>query len=96
MFLTRTLGLSCAYKVGVISHPEVSIIEYKSCFKYLILASDGFWSVEENDEAVKYFEKWQKGGLEGLAGALMGEAVRRWSSKNVLMDDITLIFVGFN
>jgi serine/threonine protein phosphatase PrpC len=60
------------------------------------MASDGFWSVEENDEAVKYFEKGKKGELETLAGALMGEAVRRWSSKNVLMDDITLILVALN
>ncbi len=55
MFLTRTLGLSCAYKIGVISQPEVNVIEYKPCYRYLILASDGFWSVEENDEVVKYF-----------------------------------------
>jgi serine/threonine protein phosphatase PrpC len=55
MFLTRTLGLSCAYKIGVISQPEVSVIDYQSCFKYLLLASDGFWTVEENDEAVKFF-----------------------------------------
>ncbi len=31
-----------------------------------------------------------------MVGALMGEAVRRWTNKNVLMDDITLIFVALN
>jgi serine/threonine protein phosphatase PrpC len=57
MFVTRTLGLSCAYKIGVHSQPEMSIIEYKTCYKYLIIGSDGFWSVEENDEAVKFIER---------------------------------------
>lgn len=47
--VTRTMGLSCSYKLGVNSEPEISILKFKSCYKFLVLGSDGLWTVEDND-----------------------------------------------
>ncbi|NCQ53536.1 MAG: hypothetical protein GW803_05670 [Caldiserica bacterium] len=46
MTITRTLGLSCAYKLGVIPDPEASIYKVDCSFRFLVLASDGLWTVE--------------------------------------------------
>lgn len=69
--VTRTLGLSCSYKLGVISEPEVSIIKYKTCFKFLLIASDGLWRVESNDEAINMFYKMPVTNSVGYANSLM-------------------------
>ena len=92
MFVKRTLGLSCAYKIGVETEAEVSVLEYRSCYRFMIVATDGFWDVVDCEEAVRLVERG--GELEKAGGQLMEEAVRRWKAKNLLMDDISFIIVA--
>ena len=51
-FITRALGLACGAKAGIISDPEVSVLGYNKRMRFLVIATDGLWFVQENDEVV--------------------------------------------
>lgn len=91
--ITRTLGLSCGYKLGVTPEVEVGIYRVQTSFRYLVLASDGLWTVEDNDEVVAILEKSTPATLVNYTSSLMFEALKRWRLREELMDDISIIVV---
>ena len=92
--ISRALG-DKDFKIGPLegilsSEPDVSEVFLTSSDYFIILASDGFWDVVTNDEAivltVQYFSRYSVYNLGKVTKELVNEAVRRGST-----DDITVL-----
>ena len=60
--------------------------------KFIILASDGIWEFISSDEAVDIVKLYYlNNDLEGALNYLYNESVKRWVSKENIIDDITVI-----
>lgn len=82
--MTRTLGDLQAKKIGLISDPEIEIIDLISQDKFIVIGSDGIWDVMQSAEVCGFVETWDKNGnpREGCAEALVLEARKRWEQRN--------------
>ena len=90
--LSRSFGDLAAESVGVFAEPEVQEVALSARDKFLIIASDGVWTVLGPDEACKTVQESLRGGdPHEAAEALCDEARKRWNEDEKLMDDITAI-----
>ncbi len=97
--MSRSIGDEVAKRVGVTPEPEIWEIEFKEEDKYVVIASDGVWEFMENDEAVEIVAPFfLKNNAEGAAEAIAIESVKRWKSREEVIDDITcvILFLGVN
>jgi len=88
--VSRSIG-DAALKQWVIPDPEIQRLELSSPDQFLLLASDGFWDVFEDQEAVDWIgERLDEGAtsLPQLTEEMIQEAADRRS-----MDNITTILV---
>lgn len=53
LVVSRSLGDEVARRLGVISKPDISIIEINEKLKFCVLATDGVWDGLSNDEVVE-------------------------------------------
>ncbi|KAI8900669.1 phosphatase 2C-like domain-containing protein [Globomyces pollinis-pini] len=91
--VTRTLGDAAARKIGVLSDPDVNVIELGENDKYLLLATDGLWdglNMEEMLKCIRVNEtpdqishRLIKAGLKGLRAKQID-------------DNITNVVIGLN
>ena len=95
--MTRSIGDEVAKRLGVIPEPEIKEIEFTSNDKFVIIASDGVWEFMDNEEAVAIVAPFfKKNNAEGAAEAIARDAVKRWQSREDVVDDITcvILFLG--
>jgi serine/threonine protein phosphatase PrpC len=94
--ISRALG-DKDFKIGPLegilsAEPDVFEVSLTSSDYFIILASDGFWDVISNDEAivltVLYFSRFSVYNLGKVTKELVNEAVRRGS-----LDDITVLLL---
>eukprot|EP00747_Dinoflagellata_sp_TGD_P193596 gnl/TRDRNA2_/TRDRNA2_59987_c0_seq1.p1 gnl/TRDRNA2_/TRDRNA2_59987_c0~~gnl/TRDRNA2_/TRDRNA2_59987_c0_seq1.p1 ORF type:complete len:397 (+),score=82.54 gnl/TRDRNA2_/TRDRNA2_59987_c0_seq1:28-1191(+) len=90
--MSRSLGDGCGREVGVISTPEVTRLELTPQDHFLIIASDGLFDLLTNEEAVAIGAKFLH-CPNITPKALIETARRRGNGK--LLDDTTVVFVGF-
>ena len=90
--MSRSFGDEVAHKVGVIVSPEIYDYHMVEDDKFIILASDGIWEFISSDEAVDIVKLYYlNNDLEGALNYLYNESVKRWVSKENIIDDITVI-----
>jgi serine/threonine protein phosphatase PrpC len=95
--MSRSMGDSVASTVGVISDPDIVTAPVNSTDKFLLLASDGLWSVISSVEAVHKIGVLMDAGKEDSAcSVLIREAQTRWLKQGVIVDDITVVIAFFN
>jgi len=77
LVVSRSLGDEVARRLGVISKPDISIIDIDEKLKFCVLATDGVWDGLSNDEVVeivnankddpqKASEQVTQGSLDGM------------------------------
>ncbi|KAI8616304.1 phosphatase 2C-like domain-containing protein, partial [Chytriomyces sp. MP71] len=59
LVVTRSLGDTCAIKLGVLCDPEVFERELSKRDRFFILASDGLWDGLDNGQVVKVVDKYE-------------------------------------
>ena len=90
--MSRSFGDEIAHKVGVIVSPEIYDYRFIQDDKFIILASDGIWEFISSYEAVDIVRIFYlKNDLEGALDFLYNESVKRWLSRENIIDDITII-----
>ncbi|BDA44065.1 probable protein phosphatase 2C 73 [Coccomyxa sp. Obi] len=92
--MSRALGDGLARRVGVISEPEVCIVDLQHNDHFLILASDGVWEFMDNQEAVNIVSSCSDD--ETACSKLVAAAHEKWmEQENGSADDITAVIVRF-
>ena len=90
--MSRSFGDEIAHRVGVIVSPEIYDYRFIQDDKFIILASDGIWEFISSYEAVDIVKIFYlKNDLEGALDFLYNESVKRWMSRENIIDDITII-----
>jgi serine/threonine protein phosphatase PrpC len=94
--ISRSLGDFVVKNLGVICEPDIIEIDISKEFKFLIIASDGFWdyiSYEKMIEIIVYYYKLNdcKKAIEKL----IEEATNCWKTEDNYIDDITIVLVFF-
>lgn len=56
--MTRIFGDLIVHSVGVIAEPEIRIYDFGGCETFVIVASDGFWDLNDSEESVHYIKKF--------------------------------------
>ena len=73
--------------------PDVSIMKCKKNFKYLVLATDGFWDVVSNEKCALLIRDYAKKiSIENIPSALIDYAIEKGSKDNIsiILINITL------
>jgi serine/threonine protein phosphatase PrpC len=87
--MSRSLGDTVAHTAGVISEPEMHVVELTPADKIMIWASDGLWEFMSNQEVLDMIS-----GIDDPKRAvdvLVAEANARWMKEEQVIDDTTVI-----
>lgn len=90
--VSRALG-DHFFEGAVIANPDIHIRKLDGTEDFLIIASDGLWTIMSNQAAVDLIKQWLSDGqtLEQCAICLVEKAVRIWEH-----DNVTVTIVLFN
>lgn len=92
---TRALVSSSYKRIGVISSPEIEHFDLVCMDKFIVIASDGLWTVFESDEVLHFIENFKD--KTKVVDSLLTEAKLRWISNfKVCPEDITVVVVYLN
>lgn len=92
--MTRSMGDEVAKRLGVTAEPEITEIAFSEKDKFVIVGSDGVWEFMSNQEAVEIVAPfYEKNNAEGAAESLVRDALRRWRSREDVVDDITCVIL---
>jgi serine/threonine protein phosphatase PrpC len=98
--MSRSIGDEVSQTVGVISVPEIKVHDLEETDIFAIWASDGVWEFITSEQAVDLVVKTKgnetKADWHACAKALVDESVKRWKHEEEVIDDITVVIVGFN
>lgn len=87
--MARSLGDTVAHTAGVISEPEISVVELTPADKLVVWASDGLWEFLSNQEVLDLIA-----GIDDPKKAvdvLVAEANTRWMKEEQVIDDTTVV-----
>ncbi|KAF5205981.1 phosphatase 2C and cyclic nucleotide-binding/kinase domain-containing protein [Thalictrum thalictroides] len=88
---TRSVGDSTAEKIGVISVPEVSMVQLTPSHLFFVVASDGVFEFLSSQVVVDMVKRYPD-SREACA-AIAGESYKIWLEHENRTDDITIIIV---
>jgi len=83
--LSRSLGNSIVKAIGINSIPDCSVLTLHHSFKYLIIASNGFWEVMSNEEVAKIALAIDD--CKKCVNVFFEEASQRWMSLESVVGD---------
>lgn len=91
--MSRSLGDTVAHTAGVISAPEMHVVELGPDDKCLIWASDGLWEFCKNEEVISMTQSAAGSSQDPrrAVDALVAEANARWMKEEQVIDDTTVI-----
>lgn len=91
---SRAFGDAIARRVGVISKPDVRVVDLSPADRWLVLATDGVWEAMESQEVVDICARHQ-GSPADATKAIVAECLDRWADETDSweIDDITVIVV---
>ena len=70
--VTRLVGNLTAHEIGISYKPGVNEVYFTSSSKLIIIATNGFWSVVNEDEVLRIAAKyWRMGSSNGLVSKLL-------------------------
>ncbi|KAK4755746.1 hypothetical protein SAY87_009503 [Trapa incisa] len=88
---TRSIGDSIAEKIGVVSHPEVSVVHLKPDHLFFVVASDGVFEFLSSQAVVDMVADYSD--PRDACAAITGESYKLWLENENRTDDITIIIV---
>ena len=93
---TRTFGDKESSSIGIISEPEIQYFEMKDNFKFIVVGSNGLWSIISCEEWVQIISKYYlENDIHDAVNKIMNIAKSRWiEQKEEINEDISII-VGF-
>lgn len=91
---TRSLGDSIAETIGVVSNPEIVVMELTPDYPFFVLASDGVFEFLSSQTVVDMVAL-HKDPRDACA-AIVAESYRLWLQYETRTDDITIIVVHVN
>lgn len=93
---TRTFGDKESSSIGIISEPEIQYFEMKDNFKFIVVGSNGLWSIISCEECVQIISKYYlENDIHDAVNKIMNIAKSRWiEQKEEINEDISII-VGF-
>ena len=102
--MTRSLGNVFMRRAGVISTPEVNLIDLEGqktpCTIIVALGTDGIFDVISNEDTIRFIEETyqETKDLKASMDVLVDKATKRWSSDlpvEVRIDDMTIVSSRF-
>jgi serine/threonine protein phosphatase PrpC len=95
--MSRAFGDSIARQCGVISEPEISVLQdVGTAGACIVLASDGLWEFTRNKEVIEALRTIEKGSEQRIVCTLADQAVDKWlRNTRCVVDDITVIVYHF-
>ena len=101
LMVSRSFGDLVGKKCGVSGEPDIIEIEMKMKHKCLILASDGFWDVHSNLEALKGVYSQNERKMVNIGQVLVDMTKRTlslWKTNfgGMHRDDVSIVLVYFN
>ena len=92
--MSRSFGDVLGSMLGVICEPEVFEYILRKEDKAIIIASDGLWEYVENEEVTDIVKNLiDKNDADLIVNELYKFSYERWKSKDIGIDDITIICV---
>ena len=78
----------------MVIYVEIDVYRIKPHYKFLVVASDGVWTLMKNEEVAKIvFRSYDKNDPQAAANAVVHESYLRWTKTDTCVDDITCIVV---
>lgn len=91
---TRSVGDSIAENIGVISVPEVSVMQLTPMHPFFVIASDGVFEFLSSQAVVDIVAKFKD--PHDACAEIVAESYRLWLEFETRTDDITVIIVQIN
>lgn len=93
--MTRSIGDTILSKYGVVPYPEVTVTKIGGLEEFYVVASDGVWEFMSSLEVIDFIWKQKNAGVsaEQAARKVVDEAIRRWTEREMVVDDTTAIVV---
>ena len=101
LMVSRSFGDLIGKTCGVSGEPDILEINLRPCHRCLILASDGFWDMHSNLDALNgFYSKGTKGlvDIEKMLVTITRQTLDKWQKNfgKVHRDDISIILVYFD
>ena len=101
LMVSRSFGDLVGKDCGVSGEPDIIEMELKQSHRCLVLATDGFWDMHSNLEALSGFYSKEKGRMVDIEKMLVDITKRtlsRWEKNfgQVHRDDISIVLVYFD
>ncbi|KAJ3199140.1 Intraflagellar transport protein 46, partial [Entophlyctis luteolus] len=92
LVVTRSIGDTCAERIGVLCEPEIIERELSKKDKYFVLGSDGLWDGLDLDEVIRLVVKYEP--AQKASEVLVKRALKSLDSKSI-DDNVTAVVSGF-
>jgi serine/threonine protein phosphatase PrpC len=101
LMVSRSFGDLVGKSCGVSGEPDILEVDLKTGHRCLLLATDGFWDMHSDLEALSGFYSVEKKGLRGIEQMLVEktkQTLGKWEKnfKKTHRDDISIILVYFD
>ena len=94
--MSRSMGDSIAWSVGVSSEPEFTQTYLTTKDRFIVLGSDGLWEHMTNEEVIEIVGRlYMSNAIDRASDILISEATARWIKRSQNIDDISVIIVLF-
>eukprot|EP01071_Lankesteria_metandrocarpae_P006326 Lankesteria_metandrocarpae@DN4318_c0_g1_i1.p1 len=95
--MSRAIGDSVGSAVGVISDPDLLVVDLTGEDDFIVIATDGVWEFVSSQEAVDFCAKKSKKDVQDAAEHLAYESWRRWvEEEENVVDDVTCLVIHLN
>lgn len=95
--VSRSFGDLMVKAYGVVSTPEVYVLDLCEDDRFMVMASDGVFEMMRSEEVVDVIGKWrEKGSAQEAAEEIVKLATERWIDDETVIDDISCVVVFMN
>ena len=94
--MSRSIGDLKSKTIGVISEPGILEYDINETTKFIVLASDGVWEFLKNETVIDIGKRFYiDNDTSSLCHNIVDTSVSVWQSKDVVVDDITVVVMFF-
>ena len=94
--MSRSIGDLKSKTIGVISEPGILEYDINETTKFIVLASDGVWEFLKNETVIDIGKRFYiDNDTSSLCHNIVDTSVTVWQSKDVVVDDITVVVMFF-
>ena len=94
--MSRSIGDLKGKSVGVIAEPGILEYDINETTKFIVIASDGVWEFLKNENVIEIGKNFYiDNDTSNICHKIVDTAASIWQSRDVVMDDITVVVMFF-